>query len=119
MLTINLNVLQAKRNSKATAQNLSNPKENIKKNGWKAEKKQETLKETKEKVEKSKMVKSETELSIISKDQDLKVNMRNGEVPSQNLFLEQMISDRLRDWVAVEPTGEIRLKLMEQLSAKL
>ena len=119
MLEIDLNVLQAKRNSKATAQNLSNPKESIKKNGWKVEKKPEMLKETKEKVKESKMVKSETELSIISKDQDLKVNMSNGGVPSQNLFLEQMISDRLRDWVAVEPTGEIRLKLMEQLSAKL
>ena len=43
--------------------------------------------------------------------------------PSQssevNTFLEQLISDRLKDLVTVQPNGEIMLNMSEQLSATL
>ena len=44
-----------------------------------------------------------------------------GKTPSRdgNLFIEQMISDRLRDLVLVKPNGEIKLNLREQMSAQL
>ena len=51
-------------------------------------------------------------------------NLQNGfalksSATNGNLFIEQMISERLRDLVAVEPNGKIKLNLREQMSARL
>ena len=36
-----------------------------------------------------------------------------------NLFIEQLISDRLKDLVAIQPNGEIQLNMREQISERL
>ena len=51
-------------------------------------------------------------------------SLQNGfilKIPSVdgNLFIEQLISERLRDLVEIEPTGEIKLNMREQMSAML
>ena len=36
-----------------------------------------------------------------------------------NLFIEQLISDRLKDLVSIQPNGEIQLNMREQISERL
>ena len=49
------------------------------------------------------------------------LQLTNGQTqsPSVNSFIEQLISDRLKDLVTVQPDGEIKLNMSEQLSATL
>ena len=51
--------------------------------------------------------------------QQLQLTDGQNKSPEVNTFIEQLISDRLKDLVTVQPDGGIKLNMCEQLSAIL
>ena len=56
---------------------------------------------------------------VIQQSEQLQLTNGQTQSPSVNSFIEQLISDRLKDLVTVQPDGEIKLNMSEQLSATL